>query len=88
MQKLLVAATLCGVFTAQADLRIRMKMSTGNGAPQETAMFHKGERERMESGKRMVVIQQPDKQQMILVDDEAKTYTIMPRTTGAGTAAA
>jgi len=88
MTKLLVAATLCGVFTAQADLRIRMKMSTGNGAPQETAMFHKGERERMESGKRMVVIQQPDKQQMILVDDEAKTYTIMPRTNGASTAAA
>lgn len=88
MQKLLVAATLCGVFTAQADLRIRMKVSTGNSAPQETAMFHKGERERMESGKRMVVIQQPDKQQMILVDDEAKTYTIMPRTNGASTGAA
>jgi hypothetical protein len=87
VKTVLIFGALCGVFSAQADVRMKVRVKSGDSLVQQTTVLSKAGRERIENGDGMVLIRQPDQRRVIVIDERARSYTVL-QTEGTAPAAA
>lgn len=71
----------CLAAAAQADTRITARY-TSAGQTSENTIYTHGQRQRMEVADQAALIQQPDLQRVVDIDNKAKTYEIVPVSDG------